>query len=117
MARKVDVKKFKQAQSNPTAGPSDIPLPPPPQPRGDGDSKPQDFLAMWAVFMVVLGIGMLVKLPPWMAAVAGAVLGGVLGQVLPVRDDGKRLPMPVAAALTGVGLLLVLVGILMAGKR
>jgi hypothetical protein len=94
MARKVNVQKMQSS-----AGPS--------QPV---DPKAQDYVGMWAIFMVVLGVCMVARLAPWMGAVAGAVLGGGLGQVLPVRDDGKRIPMPVAAGLIIVGLVLILIG-------
>ena len=96
MARKVNVQKMQTP-----AGPS-APV----------DPKAQDYMGMWGIFMVVLGICLIAKLTPWIGAVAAAILGGGLGQVLPVRADGKRLPVPAAAGMIIAGLVLTLISLL-----
>jgi len=96
MARKVTVKK--------------TPTPASRSQRVDPDA--QDYIGMWAMFMVVLGICLVAKLPAWIGALAGAILGGGLGQVLPKRGDGKRVPLPAAAGMIIVGLVLILIGFL-----
>jgi hypothetical protein len=115
MARKVSPQAIKARQqpvrTTPPADPYDVPPP------AQKDAKPQDYLGMWSMFMIVLGISMVAKLGPVTGVIAGAVIGGVLGQVLPVNDEGKRLPMPVAAGLIFVGLILIVIGLLFVGKK
>ena len=96
MARKVNVQKTRTP-----AGPAK-PV----------DPKAQDYMGIWAIFMVVLGICLVAKVPAWIGALAGAILGGGLCQVLPVRGDGKRIPTPAAAGMIIVGLVLILIGFL-----
>ena len=96
MARKVNVQKTRT----------------PAGPVAPVDPKAQDYMGMWGIFMVVLGICLIAKVPAWIGAVAGAVLGGGLGQVLPVRDDGKRLPVPAAAGMIIAGLIFTLISFL-----